>query len=749
MPASPQDLYNPVPTVAPETSSGNNTLSVRATPEAMGAELGSAVQRAGQTGVDTGQKVVDYARFQQGLVNETLTTRADADFATKVGEIKAKYNTLTGMAAYGAFPQYQEDIKSAFNQSRSQLPPMAQRGFDMMAARSMANHIADGSSYAASQLKEDQRDSYASLANAQFTALLDPNVASDPRRSGEALGTLKYASEAQIDPQHPGLKTDPKTGITSFDESTPEGQNLKMGVEQRTQAYLTQGYVNRYRTLMSFDLFGAHEQYQQERDDMPAGARVMLDATFKPKIFDAHVNGASGNALQDAFHGHWQALINPSSAGSNAYNLGNVKTASGAANNTQDFMAPATPVDGVVLTANNLRGKNYTGKTLEEIGRTWTSTDPDAWVKNVSSVSGIDPKTVPDLNDPATLNKLLTGIATAEKSPKDRAIFTPDVIDQGVQASLGGHQPATTQTPNKQTYGTNENGAPLTVADYYMQHKQDILTKGDAYAESLMPGDLALKRSVRQSLSNFMETTIQNQHAQVSMDNREIMRAINGEKTNGKVPGTELELRQIPGMSDLLDKAAYQDPKFSETIPTLVAKSSSRHSTTNSANGFDTMMRTLEPNDGLHPNGIFSQDHLDRLLGRSDGTGINIKDYKEAKQAIELPDKFKSFLTKNMQAIATANGNVDGMGQQRAVNYYNSAMEVYQKKLQDGKTVANMTNPENSDYINLHGDFMPSRASQLQTTAQRTREGTPTYVEGQTATGPNGQKITYRNGTWQ
>jgi len=702
MPERAADVhYTPYAT---EQSSGSlgGGFSQHATPNDFGAQLSGQLQ-------DTGKDFFDIVQKQQGMINETAMTNADANFATKVGDIKGKYTSLTGMAAYNAFPQYQNDIKQAFQESRADLPPMAQHGFDMTATRTMANHVADGSSYASSQLKEANRDSYSSQANSQLQSLLDPDTAMDKNRSQYHLDSLKYAAQAQVDPDHPGLQTDPTTGSVSF-SNTPEGTQGKADLQRNMDAYLTQGYVNRYNTLAKLNVGGAYDEYQQERSSMPRGAQVTLDATFAPKIMDMHTQNASGMALNDADQAHWKALTNPSSVGSNSYNLGNVKTPSGAANNTQQFVQPATPVDGVVLTANNLRGKLYEGKTLEQIGHTWTSTDPDAWVKNVSTASGVSPDTVPNLNDPQQLGAILKGIATAEKSPKDRALFTDDIINRGVQSSLSGKQANTSAAPTK-TYGTNDNGAPLSKADYYTLHKQDILANGDAYAEQQMPGDLALKRAVRQTLENSMNSTIANQHLQYTQDSRNVMRGITGELTKGQIPATEAELRAVPGMAPLLDKIAYQDPKFSETIPTLVAKASSRNTTTNSPNGYSTILRTLEPNDPTqNPNRIDSVDHLDKLLGRSDSTGINMKDYNDAKPVIEASQPWKDFLSKNMQDMAQANGNIDGKGQDRALLWYNQVMAEY--KANGAKGDKKMSDPEFIKHIN--DEMQPPSISTMQ-----------------------------------
>lgn len=116
-------------------------------------------------------------------------------------------------------------------------------------------------------------------------------------------------------------------------------------------------------------------------------------------------------------------------------NIGNVKGAGGG------FARPATPVDGVVLTANNLR-HGYQGLTLSQIAQKWTGGDhPQTWLANVSRASGIAPGAVPNLNDPATLSSLVRGIGVGEKTGSQLAAFTPQVISQGVSGALAGHQP--------------------------------------------------------------------------------------------------------------------------------------------------------------------------------------------------------------------------------------------------------------------------------------------------------------------
>lgn len=714
--------YQPFPTEQ-SGGGGGTPMSVRATPANAGSQVSQAVEKAGDVGFGLAQK-------QQGMINETVMTQADADFATKVGQYKADYTSLTGMAAHDGFPQYQQNIRNSFQEIRANLPPAAQRGFDMMATRTMANHIADGATYATSQLKEANRDTYSSLANVNIQALLDPQVAANPERSQYHIDTIKYAAQAQVDQDHPGLKTDKKTGVVSFDESTDEGKSAKVQFNQRLDTYLSQAYVNRYDTLAKHDVFSAYGDYQKERDTIPKSAQVALDASFAPRIFDAHKQTALNNTVADSQRTHFYVLTNPNSKESIDTVLNNEGGLSPDGHAIYGIDKIAHPKE--FARASELP-ENEGRKYAEDFYKN------EYWDKRgIASLPQNTQNIVMDgvVNHSHEFGDKLVDAAKSGASPQQLvdmrrseyqrlATENPAKYSQYLQGWNNRLDNLQVNTEGKKTYATNENGGPLTLADYYRTHSLDVLANGEKYAESQMPGDLAFKRSVRQSLENYMNKTISNESAQHMMDNRNIVKAINGEMTNGKPPETEGELRAIPGVSNLLDNAASRDPKFTESIPTMIAKMARRNETSNSANGYETLLRVLEPNDMDHPNRIASQDHLDRLLGRSDGTGINMKDYKDAKQNLESPDKWKKFLAKSMNDISSANGNVDGNGQKRAVEFYNAATELYQKKSKDGVPIPEMINPQSKDYIGISANYMPARAQQINDAAQNIRRQNP------------------------
>lgn len=122
-----------------------------------------------------------------------------------------------------------------------------------------------------------------------------------------------------------------------------------------------------------------------------------------------------------------------------AANAGNVTDAK-----TGQFQIPASPTDGVTLTANNLRS-GYKGMTIQQMAPKWVGTDQPAdqvqgWAANVAQASGLPADKPINMDDPAQMRALVRGVVQAEKGAADRALFTPAVINDGVTASLNGQQ---------------------------------------------------------------------------------------------------------------------------------------------------------------------------------------------------------------------------------------------------------------------------------------------------------------------
>lgn len=667
------------PNVAP-TGLGTPNRNISANGADFGAQVGAGMEKVGEAA----QQLTD----QYGkMVNETLMTKADVDFTTKLGQLKGDYISKSGLAAFNAFPQYQKDVAQAFQDTRANLPGGAQHGFDMLGAKTMGNHIADGSTYAASQLKEANRASGSDLTNVNIQAALDPSVAADPERVQWHQDSAIYGLQTQLDDNHPGLKTDPETGEVGFDESTPEGKGLKAQYEANKSDIITRIQTSRFDTLAKSDPLGAFDAYKNVRDELPKQTQITLDAKFEPIVFNAHKDNAVGHTVAQSQEDYANKLYNPDIS----------KTPLDVVQKNEGGMSD----DG--LSAFGI-DKNAHPKEFAEIS-SLPESDRSAYARKFFKEEYYDKKGIADL--PANVQSIvLDGVVNHTNDFGDKLIrdakngaSPQELIDerraeyqrvaqipgkeqylQGWNNRLDNLQNGNALTGEKtKSYATNPDGSMLTQADYYRTHSDDVLAKGDSYADQVMPGDLAFKRAVRETLNNHMSKVQSNQDGQYMLDNKNVMRGITGEFTKGTPSQTEQELRAIPGMNDLLNKVSAQDPRFAETIPTLISKASRRNDVTNSPNSYETITRVLQPQDDLHPNHIKNQSQLDTLLGKNDGTGINMKDYNDAKVATDFQPETKEPILKKMQDIASANGNVDGKGQQRAVQWYNQAVAAIKK----------------------------------------------------------------------
>ncbi len=631
MPQSASVPYNPVPSVESTGSLGGG-FGVRSTPEAAGAQVSAAVEQAGDKGFEFAQK-------QQGMINETQMVNGETALSQKLGALHGEYMSLSGLEAHDRLPEFQAKAQAAIQEVRGTIRGKdAIHGYDMLAERRLGNVTQDWEGYAAGQVKQANESAQLGGLHAATLRASDTNVAADDQRFAEEVtGPIKYHASAMLDETKPGFKTDSETGKVSFDD-TPIGQNAKANFENNLNHYLGQAYTQRYDTLS--DTIGpvaANEKFQQDKAKIPLAAQPQIEASLESKVFNSHISSIVNTTMGEAKQAHEALLVNPSSVGSNAYNLGNVKTAEGAVNNTQDFVNPATPVDGVILTANNLRSKNYEGKTLAQIGNTWTSTDKAVWVKNVSAVSGISPDTVPNLNDPATMSKLLKGISVAEG--KNKGIFSDNIISQGVTASLNGQKPTT--VPPK-SYATNELGGKLSDADYYASHRDEVIQGARAWAEKTSPGNLRLSNAAIERVTQEMNAAISSQNGQLAQYKNIIQRASNGEFTQGKLPTSE-EMYAIPQVADAINKVSIHDST--------------------------DFMRRLDERLALRSDGkdkkTFGDEYIDALKGihPTDGSVpaiTNSNQLYDMQYAGKITDAGREKLEKVLQEKNTPEGSVDG-----------------------------------------------------------------------------------------
>lgn len=163
-----------------------------------------------------------------------------------------------------------------------------------------------------------------------------------------------------------------------------------------------------------------------------------------------------------------------------------------------------------------------------------------------------------------------------------------------------------------------------------------------------------------------------------------------------------LEVDHPDTVRELRNQAAANKKYTAEVV--------SKDAVNNTPNYYYNLQRVLQ--DDETNNHITNENQLHDLLGRKDGTGISLKDYKDLKDAIPTDQKWKSFMAKSLQQITNANGNIDGQGQQRAIAFYKYANQTRQNN-PDMKT-QDLVDPQNKNFIGkTMQDYMVPREAQI------------------------------------
>ncbi len=732
--------YGSVPTEKPSESGGAVPFAVRATGADFGAQVGEAKTQFGGQIEKVGQDAGELAMKYQGIVNETSATNAETDLIQKYAAGRADLMSSTGNEALQKQPAYLKMLNEQFESARSNLPAGAQRMFDATGRRLLANYTSEGVTYGVSQGKQAWRDSLLRNANIYAESMKDP-LNANPDGINNALAAGYHAHTSMVDEDMPGIDKDEDTGNFTF-AATDEGKRtqavLQANVDNHTGAVIS----NAVNTVAKSDAINASKLYDMYKDQLNPQWQATISASLAPKVQNQYVQSAVMGALSDLHQGYSKALVTPeSSSGVSPYNLGNVKTKEGAATDTASFVNPATPVDGVIVAANNLKD-NYQGLTLSQIGNKWAPSkenNSDNWIRNVSAASGISPDAIPNLNDPDTMKRLLSGIATAEKKPSDRAAFSEDVMKQGVQAALSG-QKANLLSPSEQKqlpgvpaqdYGKNADGTMLTSADYLATHREETLQKWRNWASTVKPGDPAFENEVSSRINGQINQVISDQKNLYHQDLTHVMDGVLGKYSNGQPPATLEALSAIPQVKEILDQLPTRDKEsqdFYKNLPDMIGKYQKRNMDTNGPGSYDAALRALMPYDTDHPNGIFSQSQLNRMLGSTEPDAINGKDYEDIKPVLSMShttmDPWKMLVAQHMQAISSAGGDIDGRGKQRAMNFFNAMVKA--KSSQASEDQSSVVTPEQKKLLeDTANSMMVSRERQISNAAKTTNPTPP------------------------
>lgn len=216
--AGPQDLYNPVPSIAPTTSTPNDYLSVQGNPSAFGAAHGQGLEKVGQGLQEAGEDIQQASLKWMQLHNDTaanLQSTTDGKAISDAEEtFKAKYQ---GLNAQSHYKELQSQISDIMAKGSANLPsPYAQsqylrdtRSFALRTYTNIANYIGD-------QVKTASKQGYdGALAAIRNNAAAHP---ADPAALDDAIHqTLEKVTQRAIfehgDPTDPNLTSEERENL--------------------------------------------------------------------------------------------------------------------------------------------------------------------------------------------------------------------------------------------------------------------------------------------------------------------------------------------------------------------------------------------------------------------------------------------------------------------------------------------------------------------------------------------------------
>ena len=305
----------------------------------------------------------------------------------------------------------------------------------------------------------------------------------------------------------------------------------------------------------------------------------------------------------------------------------------------------------------------------------------------------------------------LTGAQIPPVSPQD--------LGQG-QPSAHGNAPIAASAID-----TNGKAIP-SMGDYYKANYDSIISDARDQAAKTHPDDIAFIEKTEARTKQHMDATIKAEAAQNSVDVSTVLRGLNGDFTKGVPPSTIDDLvNSSPDVKNAWNSMQQNNPAKVHDIETQMV---GKDTVNNSPNGYDAIKSVADNAKDQSVSPEKMESYLHQKIGRKDGTGYNLKDYNDAKPLLDASQSWGKFISENMDNISKANGNVDGQGQQRAVNWYNYVTA--QKKANDTK--GDKALPEDQMIKQLRdvsGPHMPSRMQQISNWASRIVHGNPQQQE--------------------
>lgn len=303
----PRVDYNPVPSVEPTTQAPNDTLSVRASPESFGAQVGEANVGLGKSVSNLGSDVTNQATAYQGILNEYSANQADMSLAVDGGKVDSQYKLNEGFAAANTKDKAIQDYLDVNQKIRDSLNPAAARAYDQLANRRIAYTVQGMNDYASTQVKSAlKQGSQASIQMTEDT-VSKYGIASDPAQFGYQVGSLKHdLNDLLTNPAKGGPLaglpvSQSADGTLKFNTDTPEGSSAQAYYNNNLNVEMGKIWTNRVNAIAT-DLdhgsyVSAMKMLQDNQSSMPASTFRELSSKFYPLAQTERIHGNNESIL--------------------------------------------------------------------------------------------------------------------------------------------------------------------------------------------------------------------------------------------------------------------------------------------------------------------------------------------------------------------------------------------------------------------------------------------------------------------
>lgn len=312
---SPEDRYNPVPTVSP-TGAPSDYLSVRANPNAFGAQIGQGMESLGSNLKEVSNQETSYILQKQGLANEHEANAAELQLTVDNGNTYNKFKGLSGLAASNAKDSYVQQILDNNARIRAGISNQAaQKAYDLLATRRIGFTITDMNSYAADQRRSAYRQGNLDSMAVSIDRATSYDVAnSDTQFNDEIANIVHQANTNYTAPdygKYDGYEVSVnKDGTLKFKDS-----NAQADYDNFLNKYTGAAWENRILTLANDishpDPLKAADVLLANRDNMPSVTYRKLSAQLKGPVTSERVRQTVDNYI-DSAHESYVSTQGPS-----------------------------------------------------------------------------------------------------------------------------------------------------------------------------------------------------------------------------------------------------------------------------------------------------------------------------------------------------------------------------------------------------------------------------------------------------